>query len=199
MTRMNSSSWARLISDILSPPIIWAIIAFPIAFSAAESSEQALLWATTYGVIVCGLPALYIVYGVWRGHISDIHVTVREQRFRPFLVSLTCTLIAWTILQAMGAPSLLPLFALFSFVQVLVMFLITLYWQISMHAMSITGAVVVTGAIYGVGAALLISPLIPVVGAARVKLKSHTPAQVVAGATVGFLATFAMFLVSRGL
>lgn len=189
-------SWARLISDVLSPPVIWGLMAFPIAFRTAESQERALIWALTYSVLVCILPALYIGYMVWRGHITDIHVQVREQRVRPFIVSVVCAGIAWTMLRVMDAPSLLPLFAIFSLIQLGIMLLITLLWQISMHSMSITGAVVLAGALYGPGTALLLSPLIPVVGAARIRLRRHTPAQVVAGGLLGAVLTWMMFLIS---
>jgi hypothetical protein len=189
-------SWARLISDILSPPVIWGLMAFPIAFYGADSQAHALVWALTYSVLVCIFPALYIGYMVWRGHITDIHVRVREQRVRPFIVSLVCTIVAWTLLRWMNAPSLLPLFTLFSLIQLTLMLLITLTWQISLHSMSITGAVVVAGALYGPGTALLLSPLIPVVGAARIKLRRHTPAQVVVGGILGALLTASMVLIS---
>jgi len=183
-----------LISNILSPPVVWGFLAFPIAFRAAETTQQAILWAVTYGLFVCLMPAVYIGWMVWRGKITDIHMQVREQRIRPFIVSIVGTAFAWQVLQLMGAPSLLPLFALFSLIQIAVMLAVTLKWQISMHSMSITCAVVTTGALYGLGPALLVSPLIPVVGAARIKLQRHTLSQVVAGGLVGAILTGAMFL-----
>ncbi|HLU11198.1 MAG TPA: hypothetical protein VK003_16110 [Oceanobacillus sp.] len=189
-------SWARLISDILSPPVIWGLMAFPIAFYSADSQERAVVWALTYSVIVCILPALYIGYMVWRGHITDIHVRVREQRIRPFVVSVICTVVAWLLFQWMEAPALLPLFTLFSMIQLVVVLLITMTWQISLHSMTITGAVVVAGALYGPGTALLLSPLIPVVGAARIKLRRHTLAQVIAGGILGALLTAVMVALS---
>lgn len=190
------SAWARLVSDILSPPVIWGVLAFPVTFRAAESLTQALIWAATYAALVCVMPAVYIGLMVWRGHISDIHMRVRAQRIRPFLVSLVGTGLAWAVLTWMGAPDLVPLFALFSLVQIAVMLLITLWWQISMHSMSITGAVVVTGVLYGLVPALILSPLIPVVGAARIRLHRHTLAQVVAGIAVGASITLMLSMVS---
>jgi hypothetical protein len=165
--------------------MIWGVLAFPIAFREADSREQALLWALTYCLMVCVLPAAYIGLMVWRGHITDIHMEVRHQRIRPFLVSLIGTGLAWGLLRLMGAPPLLPLFAVVSFVLLGTMLLVTTVWQISMHSMSITCAVVATGALYGLGPALLVSPLIPVVGAARLKLRRHTLAEVIAGGLVG--------------
>ncbi len=195
MLRRPQISWARLISNVLSPPVIWGVLAFPIAFREAESREQALLWAFTYTVMVCIIPAIYIGLMVWRGQISDLHMKERKERIRPFIVSLIGTAVAWGMLHLMGAPPLLPIFALVSLVLLLTMLLVTLVWQISMHSMSIACAVVATGALYGLGPALLISPLIPVVGVARIKLHRHSVAEVIAGGLVGGCLTLIMLIV----
>jgi membrane-associated phospholipid phosphatase len=192
------SKWARVASDLLSPPVIWGVMAFPVAFRAAESVGQALLWALTYTLLVCIIPALYIAYMVWRGHISDMHINLREQRIRPFIVSLIGTGVAWFVLTLMGAPSMVPLFTLFTLVQTTLMLFITMRWKISMHTMSISGAVVVTGALYGLMPALVVFPLIPVVGAARLKLRRHTLSQVLAGIAVGGGVTLFMWAISAG-
>lgn len=188
-------SWARFISDILSPPVIWGTLAFPIAFHEAPTIEQALIWAFTYTLLVCLLPAVYIGFMVWRGQITDLHMEIRKERIRPFLVSLIGTVVAWGALHLMGAPQLLSTFALVSMILLGSTLLVTLVWQISMHSMSITCAVVATGALYGLGPALLISPLIPVVGAARLKLRRHTLAEVVAGIALGGCLTLLSLLV----
>lgn len=188
--------WARLISDLVSPPVVWGVMMFPIAFREADSREIAILWALTYGVLVCLLPVLYIAWMVRRGSISDIHMRLREERLRPFLVSMFCTGLAWGALRLMGAPSVVPLVAIVTLAQLAAMAAITLVWQISIHAMSITSAVVATGILFGLGPALLVSPLVPLVGAARLKLHRHTPAQVVAGTLVGAIVTVTLYAVA---
>lgn len=189
-------SWARLVSDLLSPPVVWAAMAFPIAFRDAQSEQQALTWAFVYGVLVCLLPMLYVAWMVRRGTITDIHMRVREQRIRPFIVSLVCTSIAWWVLRVLGAPPVVPLFALFSLVQIAVMAVITLVWQISVHAMSITGAMVAAFALFGPLWAALLLPLVVLVGAARLELKRHTLSQVVAGSVLGLMIPIVLFAVS---
>ncbi|NWG15290.1 MAG: hypothetical protein HXY41_01520 [Chloroflexi bacterium] len=186
--------WARLISNLVSPPVVWGVMMFPIAFREANSRETALLWALTYGVLVCLLPVLYIVWMVQRGSIGDIHMRLRQERLRPFLVSIFCTGLAWGSLRLMGAPSVVPLVAVVTLAQLAAMAAITLVWQISIHAMSITSAVVATGLLFGVGPALVVFPLVPLVGAARLKLHRHTPAQVVAGTLLGALVTAALYV-----
>jgi len=195
---MNSEtvSWARLVSNLLSPPVIWAIMAFPIAFRDAKTEQQALTWALVYGILVCLLPLLFVAWMVKRGMITDIHMEVRQQRIRPFVVSMICTTIAWWTLRFMGAPSVVPQFALFSLAQITVMAVITLVWQISMHAMSITSAVVAALTFFGLIPALILLPLIVLVGLARLKLKRHTVAQVLAGVVVGAIVPIFVFAVT---
>lgn len=188
--------WARLISDLVSPPVVWAVMIFPIAFREADSEAQAMLWGLTYGVLVCLIPGLYIAWMVRRGSITDIHMRLREERLRPFLVSIACTGLAWWALRLMGAPSVVPLVAIVTLVQLATMAVITLVWQISIHTMSITSAVVATGILFGVGPALLVSPLVPLVGAARLKLQRHTLAQVIAGILVGAVVTVMLYAVA---
>jgi membrane-associated phospholipid phosphatase len=74
------------------------------------------------------------------------------------------------------------------------MAVITLGWQISMHAMSISGALVATGIVFGLFPALMVAPLVPLVGTARLRLERHTPAQVIAGTLLGALVTIALFV-----
>jgi hypothetical protein len=180
-------SWARLVSNLLSPPVVWAVMAFPIAFRDAASDEQALTWALVYTGLVCLLPVIYIAWMVHRGSITDLHMEVREERIRPFVVSIICTTIAWWVLRFMGAPPIVPLFALFSLVQIAVMLLITLVWQISIHVVSISGAVIAALVWFGPLWALLVIPLVILVGAARLKLHRHTLAQVLVGSLVGII------------
>ncbi len=187
-------SWARVVSDVLSPPVVWAALSFPIANRAAGGSSSALIWAGIYSIFVCILPVLYIAYMVKRGHITDIHIRVRSQRLLPFIVTIACAGAAVLILVALGAPRLVPLFALFSLLQVVIMLAITTMWQISMHAMGIMSAAVAVTALFGAWAGLLAAPLVAMVGAARIRLRRHTLAQVIAGAIVGGSMTALMFV-----
>ncbi len=185
--------WARLVSDVLSPPVVWAVLAFPIAFRDAPNGGEALKWALVYIVLVCVLPLIYIATMVKRGKITDIHLKVRQQRVRPFLISIVCAAAALVIFYGMQTPAVMPIFALFTLVQLLVMLFITLMWQISIHAVSISGMTVALGMLFGVLPALASAPLVVLVGAARVKLDRHTPAQVVAGTGVGMLIPLVLF------
>lgn len=185
--------WPRWVSDVLSPPVIWALLAFPVAYHADGGQGNALVYALVYGTMVCWLPVLYIAWNVRNGNITDLHMKVREERIRPFIVTIAGSTVALALLIAINAPRLMPMFTLFTLIQLGLMTLITVVWQISIHAMSITGAVVAAGAMFGVGPALVLFPLVPLVGAARIKLGRHTLSQILAGAGVGALMTVLLF------
>jgi membrane-associated phospholipid phosphatase len=71
----------------------------------------------------------------------------------------------------------------------LVMMLITRRWKISVHASGIAGPTTVLTESLGLWASVFFALLLPV-GWARIRLKAHTPTQVLFGALVTIAATW---------
>jgi hypothetical protein len=186
-----------LVSHLLSPPVVWGVLVVLIAFRYARSEQQALTVAAAYGLFVCLLPGLYIFWMPRRGAISDIHLSTRRERPRVLLVSALGAGMAWGVLRWMDAPPGMPLVAVITLALLAVIGLVSLVWQISMHATSISAAVVATGAFFGIVPALMVLPLALLVAAARLHLKRHTPAEILAGTLVGAL--IPVLLVATGL
>lgn len=185
--KIKHVSWARIVSDVLSPPMVWAILAIPVAIQHSRSTIHALFWAALYSFFICLIPISYVAYHVWRGNISDIHMKERRQRLRPLVVSIVSTATVWWLLKRFDAPAVFPLLAILSLVQIAVIAIITTIWQISMHMMSIAGAVIAVGIIFSVSLALMLVPAVALVAAARLHLGRHTPAQIIAGTILGAL------------
>jgi hypothetical protein len=158
------------------------------------AGSNAMTTATLYGFVVCWLPVMFIGWMVKRGHITDIHMKVRKQRILPFGVSLTCSAGGLGLLYLLKASTVLLLFGVAALVALALMAVVTVFWQISIHAMSITSAVTVLWIVFGASVALWVLPLVPLVGAARLNLKRHTTAQLVAGSIVGVLVPYLIFL-----
>ncbi len=186
-------SWARIVSDVLSPPMVWAILSIPIALRDAPTTERGIQWASIYIWFVCILPLIYIGFMVKRGYITDIHMKVREQRIRPFIISIACTLVAFFVLDLAGAPDVMLLFTFFTLIQLVIIAGITMIWQISFHAISIGGATIALWVLFSAVLGLLTIPLVLIVGAARLNLHRHTPAQVLAGSVLGMVIPVLMF------
>jgi len=178
-------SWARLVSDVISPPAVWAVMVVPVALKYSSDPLTGLMWAALYGFFVSLIPVLFIMRMVAIGKIGDVHMKERRERFIPFLVTLFSTLIVLGLLRYLHAPPAFGIITLISFVQIAITSLITLAWQISMHMMSISAAAVAVGIIFGISTGFAIIPLVMLVGAARLQLKRHTPAQVIAGTILG--------------
>jgi membrane-associated phospholipid phosphatase len=113
------------------------------------------------------------------------------------LASLGCGILAVGLLAYLGAPAtfIAPVIALLA--ETLILFLITLFWQVSIHTATTAG--VVTFAIYVLGSeAVLLTLLVPLVAWARVYLERHTITQTVWGTLIG-CACFMVLIALRGI
>jgi membrane-associated phospholipid phosphatase len=173
---------ARLISDVLSPPVLAAPGLMLAAWYCHD--PRGIGYAALYFVAAVMTPVLYVVWMVRSGQIEDFHLPIRADRTRPFLVSVICGAVAWIVLEQIGAPRdfLVPILALLT--QTLVLFAITLWWQVSIHTATTAG--VVTFAVIACGPqSSVLFLLVPLVAWARIYLGRHTLAQTVAGSIVG--------------
>ena len=180
-------SWESLLSNILSPPALWAALALPVALRDAAPGDRPLLWAAVYALFVCLLPALYIGVNVLRGSISDLHLQERRQRHRPYLVTMVSALFAWFALGWLDATEVMRALALFSLANIVAMAAITVFWQISMHTMSISSALMALALLFSLPIALVCAPLLALVYAARYRLGRHSHPQLLGGTILGSL------------
>ncbi|MAU13811.1 MAG: hypothetical protein CL607_28600 [Anaerolineaceae bacterium] len=183
--RPKSVSWARIVSDIVSPPVVWAVVGLMVGMAYGATVTEGTLWGVVFGVFICWIPLIFVALMVWRGRISDIHMQHRRERILPMVVTIISSLAALWLVATRDAPPVFYLLILIALVQITLMLAITLFWQISMHTMSITAAIIAMGTMFSMTAGLVLVPLIVLVAAARLNLKRHTPGQVLGGTVVG--------------
>lgn len=184
---LKTFNWARVVSNVLSPPVIWGLLAFFVALNNAANPGQSLIQSGLYILFVCLIPAGYIGWMVYRGQIADMHLPEQKDRLWPFLVTIVSTTVLLLILVSISATPTMPILTLGTLLQIILMMLITQVWKISIHAMSVSSGVTTIGVFFGLLPALVLSPLILLVGLARLKLQRHTVAQVIAGTLLGVL------------
>lgn len=173
------ASW---VSNICAPPVLAVVGVVLVALETA--GKGAWEWALFFGVVAVMLPLLYVVWEVYRGNISDVHVPDREQRFRPFLVALAASTAVWIIFAWWPAPPMFRMLALANGLQTLVFFVITMRWKVSLHSAAAGGLTVLgLSAFSSTGLWLLLA--VPLIAWARVRLHRHTLAQTVVGAALG--------------
>lgn len=180
---------ARWISRFTSPPLLAATGSMLTAIRVSESG--AWLWALFSISFTIFVPAAFILVLRKRGKVTDFDVFVREQRFWPYMVSVSCALIAWLVMALAHAPGLFILISAAAAIQAIVMFLVNLKWKISVHASGTACFAVLSWQLFGLpGASLLLA--IPLVAWSRVRLGRHTTGQVIAGSALGATLLYTM-------
>lgn len=175
---------ARLISIVGSPP---AIAIMGIALIAELTRDASTwLWAVGYVLLVLPAPLLYVVWKVQRGEITDLDLFVRQQRLKPFLITLVSSTIALAAIYWGQAPRLLFILAAAIGLLILLLFIVTLWWKISIHCAA--AALFAMLAIGLIGSATVLIILgVPLMVWSRVHLRRHTFMQTLLGSGLGVL------------
>lgn len=143
------------------------------------------------------LPATPILMMLRKGQIKDLYISKREQRTFPYLFSLLAytfwTVFLWRVLQM---PFFIVAMGVGSTISIIIITLINTKWKISAHLSGIGG---LTGGVFAYCYVMGVNPLWLMIlllvfsaltAVSRIELKAHTPAQTLAGFTVGFLMVF---------
>lgn len=182
------STWdrrlAQVVSVVASPPLIGATAVTLIATTLTTPKTWTL--ATLYLALTIVLPMGFIGWLARQGRVSDLDLSVRQERIAPLRFTLLMMGLGWLLLHYATAPLLLLAFAALNMAQVALFLLITLFWKISMHTTAVAVLAVLAGFVIGKGALLLIW-VIPLVAWARLRLRRHTLGQTIAGALLGAL------------
>lgn len=173
---------ARIISTLFSPPLL--ALATIIITAQALESDNVVYWTVLSIVLFIAVPVLYIYSLVKRGHITDFHMKVREQRTWPLIITLLIALAVFSVLYFGGAPKLLLIISAVAIIQLMLIVLITLRWKISGHCTAASGLAVLVTALFGQGL-LPVFLLVPVVAWSRIRLDRHTLYQSIAGILLG--------------
>jgi membrane-associated phospholipid phosphatase len=138
------------------------------------------------------LPIAPVVYYARKGTI-DIDISDRSKRPKFFAMSIIGYSFGAVTFGILHATSMMVISIAYVCVTLSVA-VISFFWKVSVHTTGIAGPVTGLTYVFGWVAVPLYLLLLPV-GWARLRLKAHTPAQLVVGVFVAFLVTFAVYLV----
>ena len=175
-------AWARRCTYWLEPKN-WLIVTV-VAIGWHADGRAGIGWGLLAALFTAVLPTLFISRGVRHGRWSDRNVGARRPRLL-VLAFITASVAAGLILLlVLGAPPLLTGYLAFMLASVAVLAAITTVWKISIHCAVASGSVMILALTYGplvLGGYLLVGLL----GWARVAVKDHSVAQVMAGSVLG--------------
>lgn len=184
---------ARLYSNIVSPPTIFAVLGLALAWHELPLLPG-FLWAAVYGLIVSLAPIIFVLYLLRTGRIKELHMSNTRERHLPYLTAVLCAALAYGLIIWFDGPALLRCFSLFNVIELAALGLINIFWLISIHATGIMAAFVIVGLVFGWTASLIVIPFVISVCWIRLYLKRHTPAQVTAGLLLGIASVLVLTL-----
>ena len=175
---------ARILSTVFNP-FLTALALYVILAHARATDTFSFWWLLFLSTFFTSLgPMLYIFWLYATDRISDLDMSIREEREKVFGIFVIFYLIGTFALWVTHAPTLLiAAMAGYTLATIIVQY-ITRYWKISTHALGITAPLAALTLLYG-RQPLPFLVLIPMVCWARVYLKAHTVMQVIAGAALG--------------
>ena len=183
---------ARILSTIFNP-FLTALALFVILAHVSATNTldfwRLLFLSTAFTSIG---PMLYVFWLYSTDRISDLDMSVRRERELVFSTFVVFYLLGSIALWLAHAPRLMVAAMLGYFASTFVVGYITRFWKISTHAIGITAPLVALTMLYG-RQPLPFLVLIPMVCWARVYLKAHSIAQVVAGALLATVSTMLFF------
>ena len=179
---MTKEKFAGIISVILDP-LVEAPILFLLLFLTKSTAP---LWLLPIIIFVDAIfPALFMIYGLRVGFITDWETTDKEERYGFNLVWLFGTFLSLFLVYLFGDDFLLKLLLIFAVLLGLYT-LITFFWKISGHMASNTAFVLFINLFFGWRFWPLVF-LLPLVAWARLIRNKHDLWEILGGVVLSSL------------
>ena len=135
------------------------------------------------------------LYFYKKGRIKDVDATLKSERTIPYYLSLLIFIMGFVPLIIFNV-SLISIAFWFCYISnTVLVILINKFFKISIHAMGAAGPLALLTFIAGIEAMMLL-PILVIVGWSRIRLKVHTLTEVMAGAFLGFVFVYIQLILS---
>lgn len=192
MNAATADKLAEVVSYVFHPLLV-VIPTLVIAMSRLGSTlGQAIFW-TVLSIAIVNVPmALLLFWGVRSGKYTDASVSVREQRTSIYAVGGACLVILLAVLIIGKAPVVIIACLISAAIATALGYMVNRYTKLSLHSAAMAGCTAVllwTAPLIGV----IMAVFAPLVGWARIRLKHHTPVQILIGWMVSMICVFVVF------
>ena len=181
--------FARIVSTIFIPPSFTLISFLFIAIKDETALLAKLTVIFTAFIFGFALQLISFFYFYRKGIISDVDAKMKSERNFPYIVSILIFTIGLIVLLIAGVNKLAIAFWFCYISNTFIVILINRYFKISIHMMGAAGPFALFIFLLGFNAVIIL-PLLFVIGWSRLSLKVHTPAEVIIGALFGFFSVY---------
>ncbi len=183
---MYSRGAAVFLSVVFSPPLV-ALYALTLLYE-----RFGLQWPAVMAAFFVMGPALYVLFLLGRGSVSDFHMTNGSERIGPLKLTVLSVAVGLGLMIHFGAPAAAVDFTLACLVAVFAFYAVTLYYKVSAHSATLAAFCAMLTFFHNWDAGVASAALLPFVSWARVRLNRHTTMQTVTGCLLGWFAVFAL-------
>ena len=183
--------FAQTISTVINPVILIALVPFLLIYKTTQNSTEAIYWSGISFIFII-IFSLFVVIGVKLGYFSNFDISNRTQRPLLYSFAIVLSLIYLLFLFILHAPLVLFMGIIALALGLAVAELINRKIKASLHVGTLVAFITALVIIYG-SQFILAYILVPLVAWARIETKNHTPKEIFAGGTVGFLLTIVVY------
>ncbi|WP_145962518.1 hypothetical protein [Bellilinea caldifistulae] len=192
MNAATADKLAEVVSYVFHPLLV-VIPTLVIAMVRLGSTlGQAIFW-TVLSIVSVNVPmAILLFWGVRSGKYSDASVSIREQRTSIYAVGGACLVILLAVLIIGKAPVIIIACLISAVIATAIGYWVNRHTKLSLHSAAMAGCTAVllwTVPLIGV----IMAVFAPLVGWARIRLKHHTPVQILIGWMVSMICVFVVF------
>lgn len=188
-----TTEFARTVSTIFNPFLTATALFIIVSHAFAHHSTMQFWVYSTVGILCFTVaPLTFVLYLYLTGRISDFDMSERPERERVFAGFVVIYLVAAISLSLVHAPVQLQAITWGYWGTAVATMVITRWWKISTHAFGIAGPFAAMFVLFNLQPLPYVA-LVPLVGWARVYLRSHTIGQVLGGAALAVANTAIFF------
>lgn len=176
--------FAQIISIVANPLVLSSPIAFALVLKISADPYYSLIWSLVSLVFTLVIGA-FVFVGMKRGIFSNFDISKRTERKPVFIFAGIIILLYFLLILILQGPMILLLGLGILLIGVVVAELINTKVKASMHLAVATAFSFVYAIFFGGYFWMLPLILIPAVAWSRLKLKRHTPIEVLVGTVFG--------------
>ena len=184
MHKISASKFASLVFPAQVTPAYFFVLLL-LAYRL-ENQAMGLVVALLFSVAI---PTVVLLYFVKIKRI-DLFISDRRKRHWPFIITILSYAIGFFALLAIHSPFIVSALMLSYVINTAIAALINLFEKVSIHVWAISGPAVALFYQYGLPAFIAAIIVATLVGIARIRLKAHTPLQVLLALLVSVPLTF---------
>ena len=181
--------FGSIISYILHPMVVSSFTFWFIIYKTGLSLENRGFIFFLSFFFSTALPIITILTFIRMNLVKDLDASNRSERLLPMALGALFFLIGFIILRELDSPKIIQGVMFCGIINTIIVWLITKYWKISIHTVSMTSGIVIFW-ILGYEYIIQMSIILTLTIFSRVITNSHTLSQTLGGVLIGLTSTY---------